>query len=83
MPSPMLQSQGAPFLAAGIVLAFASAAGAATPSYAFTVVAPRSVSPSQVVARVIIEAPNASCPRIKARTLVRPAGEGERADREG
>ena len=48
-------------------------AGAAPPpplsprvAYAFTVVAPRAVSPSQLVARAIIESPGAACPAIAA-----------------
>ena len=45
-------------------------AGAAAPrvAFAFTVVAPRSVSPSQLVARAIIESPGAACPPVVART---------------
>jgi Calcineurin-like phosphoesterase len=39
--------------------------------YAFTVVAPRSVSPSQLVARVVIKAPGARCPVIVARRAKR------------
>jgi len=44
-------------------------ASAPSVAFAFTVVAPRSVSPSQLVARAIIESPSATCPTIVARTL--------------
>ncbi len=37
-------------------------------AYAFTMVAPTSVSPSQMVARVIIESPGAACPPVIAST---------------
>lgn len=44
-----------------------SAAGRPRVSYAFTVVAPRSVSRSQLVARAILESPRAACPDIVVR----------------
>jgi hypothetical protein len=45
-----------------------SAQAAPRVDYAFTVVSPRSVSPSGVVARAILELPAAPCPQIRART---------------
>ena len=49
--------------------AYAPSAAAVRVSYAFTVVAPSSVSRSQLVARAVIESPRAACPTIVARTL--------------
>ena len=59
-------------LAVASVLVTALAAGssqaAAEPvAYAFTVVAPISVSPSRLVARAILETPNAPCPQLIGR----------------
>jgi hypothetical protein len=45
-----------------------SAQAAPQVEYAFTVVAPRSVSPSGVVARAILEVAGARCPVVRART---------------
>ncbi len=45
-----------------------SAQAAPRVEYAFTVVAPRSVSASGLVARAILEVPDAGCPTIRART---------------
>lgn len=53
--------------AAAAVLA-GSAQAAPRVDYAFTVVAPRSVSPSGVVARAILEVAGARCPAVRART---------------
>jgi len=54
-------------LVAVTVAALATASATAAGDYAFTVVAPRSLSASGVVARVLLDAP-ATCPRVIART---------------
>ncbi|HKA29157.1 MAG TPA: metallophosphoesterase, partial [Candidatus Binatia bacterium] len=54
-----------------VALGVAVAAARQRVDYAFTVVAPRSVSRSQLVARVVIVAPGARCPVIVARTAER------------
>jgi hypothetical protein len=48
--------------------AIAHAGGGPRVAYAFTVVAPRSVSPSQLVARAILDSAPAACPDVAART---------------
>src|SRR5262249_11619817 len=59
-----------------VALGVAVAAARQRVDYAFTVVAPRSVSRSQLVARVVIVAPRARCPGVVA-----PAAEREEAPR--
>lgn len=58
------------WLACAVVACVLAGSAQAAPrvDYAFTVLAPRSVSPSSVVARAILEVGGATCPQITART---------------